>query len=251
MKGLNEVKNFLVDILFPKTCIGCGREGEYICQNCRVFFGEAPLICPVCQKPSFGGQKHEHCSSKHNLDGLVSVWEYEGAIKRMIHQIKYAWVTDVIPELLRISAEAMARDPSRFSSFFAFIAGKNPTVTFVPMHIRKEKKRGFNQAKLIAEEFGKITNLKVAPLLKKDRKTEPQEKLDREKRLENVKGVFSPLRNQRFLTGFTFGSQEGIPENLILIDDVWTTGATMKECSRVLKKAGAKKVWGFTLARTV
>ncbi len=77
-------------------------------------------------------------------------------------------------------------------------------------------------------------------LLEKVKRTESQAKLDKAERVKNIEGVFNIRKDQN-----------KIPEKLVLIDDIWTTGATMKECCKVLKKAGVKKVWGFTLARTV
>ena len=111
-------------------------------------------------------------------------------------------------------------------------------ITYVPMEKKKEKKRGFNQAELIAEELGKILGKKVVPLLRKVRETRSQTELNEEERLINVKNAFSAI-------------SKVLPDNVLLVDDIWTTGATMKECSKVLKKAGVKNIFGFTLARTI
>lgn len=216
-----KVKNSLLDIFFPKFCAGCGKEGNYICDNCSLFIGEAPLI--------YTGD---------GLKGLVSVWEYQGIMKKLLSDIKYKKVSDIIDDISKKAFRVIVNDVSRFSDFLSFLFYGDTYITYVPMYKNKEKDRGFNQAELIAEEIGKITGKKVVPLLKKIKDTESQAKLSRKARLVNLKDAFECRKCSRF-------------QNLVLVDDIYTTGATMRECCKILKKAGAKKVWGFTLARTV
>ena len=219
------LKDLLLDILFPKFCIGCGREGKYICDRCNIFTSEA--------EPIYFQQE------KYGLDSLISVWEYEGLMKKAIHQIKYQGVADIIKELMSsviLSPQAknlgeLPRDPSLRSRM---------TVTYVPMYKKREKKRGFNQARIIAQELAKKTGLEVVSLLKKIKDTKPQMELNQEERLKNIKGCFELIE----LT-------ETRVSEVLLVDDVYTTGATMRECAKVLKKAGIEKVYGFVLARTV
>lgn len=239
IKSLKLIENFFLDVLFPKSCIGCGKEGRYICEKCSTFLGEAPLICPVCGKGSFSGQKHIYCPSRNKLDGLVSVWEYEGLAKAIIHNIKYRKLGDAVSEFTELSFKTMAKDKERFTSFFSYLYSKKPLIAFVPMFFKKKRKRGFNQSELIAKEVSKITGLEWISLLEKTKENKSQTELNRKERLDNVRGVFSLVKKEK------------MPENLILIDDIWTTGATMKECCAILKKAGVKKIWGFVLARKI
>jgi len=210
MEWLHKIKEGALDILLPKKCVGCGREGKYLCQKCSLFLSEAPLIFP-------GG----------GLVEVISIWEYEGVIKKLIHQIKYQGLTDAITELVE-----------RVFELWEMNIPEDTYITYVPMEKKKEKKRGFNQAELIAEELGKILGKKVVPLLRKVRETRSQTELNEEERLINVKNAFSAI-------------SKVLPDNVLLVDDIWTTGATMKECSKVLKKAGVKNIFGFTLARTI
>jgi len=201
------IKNTILDILFPRICVNCGKEGKYICDKCELFISEAePMI--------YTGE----C-----LDGLISVWDYEGLIKELIHMIKYQGVTDIIKELMSLID---------IKVYYQYI-------TYVPMYLKREKRRGFNQAELIAKELAKKVEVRPLPLLKKIKDTEDQVRLSKEERLENVKAVFAPLSGATASQG-----------NVLLVDDVFTTGATMKECCKVLKKVGVQKVWGFTIART-
>lgn len=204
--------------------------------------GEAGLICPDCDQMSLSGERHAQCKTKYGLDGLATAWEYEGIVKKLLHTIKYDGITHAIQELMEDSLAMMTADQQRFGTFFRFLFGgelSSPHITYVPMVLRKEKKRGFNHARLIAQELGKIIGCRVVSLLEKIKDTGSQTELTKEARLENVKNSFA-LRN----------SFSRLPKQVVLVDDVFTTGATMKECCKVLKKAGAKEVWGFTLART-
>jgi len=210
---LKNIKENIIDILFPKTCVACGKEGEYVCENCSLFLSEAPNIIKTS-----------------GLEELVSIWEYEGLIRNIIFKIKYEGMFDAVNELVEKAFER--REP---------YVPEDVKITFVPMFKKKEKRRGFNQAELIAKKVGKITGKEVVPLLEKIKDTASQTKLDKEGRMINVKDSFSLLKS----------IYKPLAENILLIDDIWTSGATMRECCKILKEAGAKRVWGFTLARTV
>ena len=142
-------------------------------------------------------------------------------------------------ETIELAFLAMAKDTARFSPFLSFLLQKDTALTFVPMWKAKERKRGHNQAELIAREIAVISGNPLASLLEKTKDTKSQTELKKEERLQNVKDSF------RYLAEIC------VPQKAVLVDDIWTTGATMRECCKVLKKAGAKEVWGFTLARTV
>ena len=234
-------KDLLLDILFPKFCVGCGREGKYICDRCNIFTSEA--------EPIYFQQE------KYGLDSLISIWEYEGLMKKAIHQIKYQGVTDIVKELMKKGFQERPDLPENWTQAFRRSGLLKAVITYVPMYKKREKKRGFNQAKIIAQELAKKTGFQVIPLLKKIKDTQPQMKLNQEERLKNIKGCFElnlkEVRPPESLNA-DFG-EVGPLKNLsvLLVDDVYTTGATMRECAKVLKKAGVEKVIGFVLARTV
>jgi ComF family protein len=230
---MKRIKRFLLDLLFPPKCAGCQKEGEYICEDCKLFLGEASLICPYCRQPSFSGKRHKKCSTKHGLDGLACVWEYEGVIKNLVYKIKKEKVTDAAAFFAEISLNAILKDPVRFSCFLSFLFEKNPCLTFVPLSPKKGKKQGFNHSELMAKELGRLLNLEVLPLLQKVKETEDQANILKEKRAENIKGAFSVLNGKK------------VPKNVVLVDDFWISGATMQECCRMLKEAGAENVWGL------
>ncbi len=205
-----KIKDLVLDILFPKVCVECGKEGKYICEKCSIFISE-------CERGS----------------EVTSVWDYEGVIKKLIWEIKYNGLRDGIKELVeRIDFK------DEFISLFEYI-------TYVPMYRKREKYRGFNQSEIIAKELAKKYNLKVVCLLKKIKDTETQTKLTKEGRLKNIKNSFaiSP-------TYANLHKSDLWRTSVLLVDDVYTTGATMRECCKVLKQGGIKNIWGFTLART-
>ena len=206
-----KLKETVLDIILPRICLGCGKEGKYICEKCELFLSEAPSLFWQ------GG-----------LEELASCWEYEGLIKDIILKIKYYGAFDAINELVEKAFKT--REP---------YLPEGTIITFVPMFKRKEKRRGFNQAELIARKLGRIMGQKVLPLLEKIKDTASQTKLNKVERMANIKNSF--LAKEK----------AGRHDNILLVDDVWTSGATMKECARVLKRSGAKRVFGFTLARTV
>lgn len=255
---VQKAKEALLNTLFPAFCAGCKKEGKYLCDRCQIFISEAAFICPVCEKPSFLGETHMQCRSKYGLDGLISFWEYEGVIKDLLHAIKYQGVRDAVPELAENGRKIMETDLYRFRAFLEFLANEHTIISFVPMHITREKRRGFNQAQDIAFQLAALLQGKqVVKTLEKTKDTPSQADLTREERLQNLRGSFGCLASP---------SSQNI--QAVLVDDVWTTGATMRECCRVLKKAagtdegstagpepgrrtGVQKVWGCTLARTV
>ena len=219
----------LLDLFFPKRCLGCDTWGSYFCPQClkkiRPFKNQ---ICPVCQKLSFFGKTHPGCQTKFSLDGLVSIFPYKKEIKRAIIKLKYKLVTDLARELIEIS-----------SSNLHFPLKGKLTIVPIPLHPRRERERGFNQAALLGELLAKKQGWKTEnKLLKRVVHTPPQVSLKGKQREVNIKGVFE--LNQEL-------GQKNL--NLVIFDDVWTTGSTLKESGRILKKVGFKKIWGLTLAR--
>jgi|GEM_PF-402311 len=272
---LEKVREGVVDAVLPAKCVGehgfVRPEGRYVCQEHKIFFVEAALICPACQQAIYTGERHLACAPRYGLDGLVSAWEYEGVVKKLLNAVKYGFLTHAVQETAREAFGVMARDEKRFYPFLSFLSSENgnaraTVITYVPMRKSQEKQRGFNQAALFAKELGKTAQCEVMPLLEKIKDTPSQTELGKEERLANVRGAFRAKfkarnpkpetstndKNPNDKTLFEFqDSNFAIPPKVVLVDDVWTTGATMRECCKVLKKAGVQEVWGFAIARTV
>ncbi len=86
----------ILDLLFPKRCVGCGKFGTYLCQKCflKIEFVENP-DCPICQRQAIGGKTHPKCFSRWGLDGLVVATRYRGPVKAAVRKLKYRWVSDL------------------------------------------------------------------------------------------------------------------------------------------------------------
>ncbi len=234
-----------LNLIFPRFCYGCKKEGSYICDDCEVFLSENKPVCPMCGNPSFTGESCKSCIGRYGLDGMVAGWDYEGVVKMAILDIK-AGYHDVALKMLESFFIMMITQEERFNDFISFLMEEDVKVTYVS-ESRNNNKRGLmtyrygkkmGHSKALAKNLIKISGKDATPidLLKKSKQTEKQAKLSKKERLENVKGAFEVKKDP--------------PEKLVLVDDVFTTGATLRECCKELKKRGAKKVWGFVLARS-
>ncbi len=235
---LKKTKEVFLDIFFPKFCLGCKKEGEYLCSKCLLFVSEASFICPVCQKSEYFGRRHQKCKRKDNLDGLVAMWDYEGLAKKLVHETKYKSLIEIPQEMTECALRVIKEDENRFSEFLSFFFQEEAVLSFVPLSRKKKNERGFNQAEEIAKNIGIIASKKPPLLLRKTKETKQQITLSKEERLQNVKGSFV----------CNFKKKEA-PQRVVIFDDVWTSGATMKECVKTLKKGGVKEVWGFVFCK--
>lgn len=233
--------NFLLDLFFPRRCLGCGTSETYLCSACfpKIKFIDS-FICPVCEKPSFNGAAHPKCQTRYNLDGLISVCVYEGLIKKAIHLFKYKRVFDLSETLIGLFEKYLETNSS-LGLLFKEMKKENYLVVPVPLHFVRENFRGFNQAGIM----GKILAKRHCFIFRenwliREKYTFPQVKLKGEKRRKNVREAFGIKKEAA-------GTLKG--KNIILIDDVWTTGSTLRTCANILKRNGAGKIWGLTLAR--
>ncbi len=233
------VLSALLELFFPKHCVGCKEFGKYFCDSClqNIFQGE--LICPICYKQALGGQTHPICIRKYGLDGLWSLGLFENALRRAIIDLKYHFVRALSDELLNLVLVYWVRYQPFILDQIKRDHGRNWLVVPVPLHKSRLNWRGFNQSELLAKKLATSLNLKFMPVLERVRSTTPQVKLKGESRRQNIRQAFA-LKSDCKLS----------PETcVLLIDDVWTTGSTLKECCYELKRAGAKRVWAITLAR--
>lgn len=231
-----QILNFILDIIFPKICLSCDHYSDsYICEKClgKIKFVGIPS-CPICEKPTRFGESHVKCKKRRGIDGLTVGIDYsDETVQKIIHEFKYKGITNSASELVEKFLYPKIR-----------VGGVSVTkgikITFVPMHPDKERKRGYNQSEILAREIGRVLNLPVVKLLKRVKYNASQMSLKKmEDRKKNVEGIFRPEASSLIFTGM----------NIILVDDVTTTGATLFEAVRVLKENGAGWVWGTVLAR--
>ncbi|OGK24079.1 hypothetical protein A3C25_05200 [Candidatus Roizmanbacteria bacterium RIFCSPHIGHO2_02_FULL_38_11] len=226
---------FLKDLLFPKFCLGCGFLGAYICSNCQKKLSYISKdVCLYCGKASLWGLTHPGCRRNHGVDGLVSIFYYNNLLKKVIKSIKYRLALDVWEELcLVIEPDKLnkiaAYKKLNFAKFF---------LQPIPLHTSRLRSRGFNQAKIIASFFSQLLQRPVTEYLLRKKSTFSQAQLKNNKdRYINMRGAFEVL------------TREVDDKNFILVDDVITTGSTLKEAAWTLKRAGASRVVALTLAK--
>ncbi len=238
MKGLFKLtKEFLLDLVFPKFCLNCEKEGTYLCEDCFYLVDILDSqYCPFCTSPRIAieGKTCPACQKTKTLSGLYFAADYNNfVVKKLIHQFKYEpYVKDLAKPLADLIVEHISRvGATEKIADFALIP--------VPLHIKKQKQRGFNQSEELAKELSSKLILPVSSnALIKTKETQSQTELKKEEREKNIKDAFS-CSNPTLVSG----------KKILLVDDIFTTGATMEECSKTLRKAGAKEVWGIAVAR--
>jgi competence protein ComFC len=234
-------KRFLFDLIFPCNCIGCDYEGKWICDEClqAIDIIKQPF-CPECRRTTEVGEFCEYCRPRFMLDGIFICAIFgEGVLKEAIHQFKYNYVFDIGEILGKIMVGKLNYE-SRINNHELHF----DLIVPVPLHKKRLRQRGFNQSEILARIVyrslgGGLNNQFSARALRRLKYTIPQAELDREQRLENLKGVFEFVGEEKIVR----------QKNILLVDDVTTTGATLEECARVLKNNGAKSVWGIVLAK--
>jgi len=227
----------LLDFIYPPRCSVCGAfiwEHRPICPKCEAGIGKITHpICVICGLPFFSGEDHP-CGDCSNhpppFDRARSAAIYAGSLQPAITHFKFGRKTGLAKPLGKLMAESLIGE---------FEPGEIDCIIPVPLHRKRLRWRGFNQALLLAREISAATGLWVDPLtLKRIRETRPQTRLPFKERGENVRGAFAVVRE-------TFVRDRSI----LLVDDVFTTGSTIIECSRMLKKAGAARIQALTVAR--
>ncbi len=235
-KKINEIKEFFLDLIFPKFCVGCGLEGEWVCPKCQnEVIRVITQVCPDCGKISPAGRYCLKCRKKHRLYGVVVAAYYEeGPIKEAIHNLKYNNVLELKEFLGNLMVAALKENIDDIGHGFMMVA--------VPMHYLRKAQRGYNQAEILADFVAKQLKIeKIFKIIKKIRNTKSQVSKSGKKRRENLKNSFKIIDN--------FSLKKVAGRTLVIVDDVTTTGTTLEECARVLKSAGAKRVWGLVVAR--
>lgn len=222
-----------LDLLFPPTCVACRRAGSPLCPRCAQLaepVGER--ICLCC-----GRRLHEQiarCAACQQQEGPLNLVRaatiHGGPVRLAAHQLKYGGVTALAPLLARYLVAAFLLHP--WPAFYGRIDGVTP----VPLHAQRQQERGYNQAELLARAFCQQVGLPLRPeWLARQRLTRTQVGLHAHERKLNVADAF---RAHPDVSG----------KRVLLIDDVYTTGATLNACAHAARAAGASAVYALTLS---
>jgi ComF family protein len=244
----NPLFQTVIKSLFPPRCAGCGEWHEGLfCRHCRLELRvlTAPL-CRVCGKPFDPLAKDaalcaecrpSRYSKTPAFTALRSCFDFDGPLREAIHRYKYQGQSSL--------AVLLADEMMRFWQTGCGNTLEIPHcdwVTPVPLHWWRAHRRGYNQSELLANHFSYDTGIPAKVLLRRIRPTRPQIELAREQRAQNVQNAFQvddalkPLLRQK---------------TVLLMDDVCTTGATLRECASALRKGGAAAIYALTVARQI
>jgi len=229
-----KIKESFLDLFFPKTCLFCQREGEYLCQDCFALLEISEYQYCLCKNPLRLPQagKCRRCQKK-SLNGLYFALSYQNSFcQKLIRQFKYE---NAVKELAKPLSSLII---AHFQLSNKLLPEEGILIP-VPLTKKRLKWRGFHQAEEIAKELSNFWEIPlILDCLIKVKENPPQVDLSEEERMENIKGVFQ-AQNEKEIMG----------KKIFLVDDVYTTGATMEGAARILKTAGVKEVWGVVVAR--
>ncbi len=229
---LKQLQHEVTDFFFPRACIGCGKVGDFICAGCAKKMSRIlPPVCRRCGRPESSGAYCTECwGQKSSLDSVRSVFIFDGVIRQAVHDLKYRNVQTMSGRLAGF-----------MSDYFRESGLSGDMLIPVPLHDTRLRQRGYNQSELLAAELSQQISVAVnTALVKRVRNTKPQ-----------ARSAGVTERRANMDSTFVCTSGEAAGRDVILIDDVCTSGATLESCAYALKAAGANHVLGFTLAREI
>lgn len=234
----------ILDILFPVSCPSCQIEldhkSSYICSRCtkNLSFGTHTLLCPICASRIPSGIICRSCRKETRLNRFFAATSYRDEnARKLIWLLKYDFASSYVSQIVHLITTVLEAHQKEYD------LKKNGAVAVVvpiPLSKKRKRMRSFNQSELIGRGIAKYFNLPFEEdVLTKTKETMPQSQIeDYAERRGNIRGVF------------TCTNPGVIRRNIVLlVDDVYTSGATMEECAYTLKKAGAKEVWGIVFAK--
>ena len=216
----------LISIIAPENCISCGAEDALLCYECYSYQPELGSICFICQKATPGHSPcHKH-QTKNGPDAVFMLQKYEGVIKDYLKSFKF--------EQKRSAAVEIANYMNDYLPYLDTAT----LVTWVPTSPSRMRIKGFDHSRLIAKELARKKKLKYVELLSRHQDTMVH-LLPKEERQKKIKTMYT-AKNSSLVKD----------RQILLVDDIITTGSTVLECSRLLKKAGAKEVLVVAFAKT-
>ncbi len=241
MKVPSRVLIPFLDSLYPRACVSCGEKIqeplEYgLCWDCRSEVHPiTPPWCDTCGMSIAGRVDHAFVCSDCRENPPVytkarSLYHYEGGVREAIHALKYQRDFSVIPDLARILYAGLRTH---------LVAGGQVDLCPVPLHAKKQRARGFNQSRELIRYVCRLDRqCRMWSGIRRVKNTESQTHLSKAGRRENVRGAFAPS-----------GRKGSVPDRVVLVDDVMTTGATLEAAARACMNAGVQEVLTLTVAR--
>jgi len=218
-----------LEFLFPRSCLCCGRMGEAVCGDCKSKKLKIyKTSCHVCKErvSFYEGFVHEACKGKTNLEGVFVAYKYSPEIERIVSEVKYKGYHSISDQIAGLILQSVPKNLEIHS------------ITAVPLHKRKQWKRGFNQAELFGRMISKKTQIPYKNCFSRIKNTKTQVGMSREERIANLKNAF---QMNLFISNL---------ESVLIVDDIMTTGTTLEQCANQLKRQNKKiKIYATVLAR--
>lgn len=233
-----------INFFFPKTCITCGKPGEYLCVDCKKTLAPHPEICPYCHRTSQFYQTCLDCriSPYNALEGVIIPFSYTDKIKQLITKFKYKHQKDLVDFLVdRLIVILQTNQKFNIKPNLSNLSNPSNLISYIPTHrYREHFVKGYNQSQVLAENIGQKTQIPIVELLQKPQASKAQAKLQRNQRLVNLQWKF--VLNSDIKLEWH--------ETILLIDDVTTTNATLNEAARTIKaQYPYTKIRGLVIAR--
>lgn len=221
----------LLDWIYPPSCVGCKQSGTLFCSECLdsiQYLNNG--LCPTCGYPRFNARVCLGCSHHSpNYNQIRSVAAYTGSIREGLHQLKYQNHLGLGIEFASMLNQLVVKQNWQID-----------LIVPVPLSKNRRKERGYNQSALIALPLSLQLECKMDDkLITRTKETQTQVELDKHQRQKNLENAFHVPTNRC------------IDKNILVVDDVITTGATINDCARALKSAGAKEVYAVSIGRVV
>lgn len=244
---IRAVGEIILELLYPRKCIFCTstikmnsyrdikehKKGEYLCEKCKRKLKDKYIEEPYCLKcgKQLENMEQEYCGDcqthSHIYDRGLAVFKYHDDVKKSIYRFKYKGI--------KIYGEFYGEQMAE--KYEDIIKNWNPDVIVpVPIHKSRMRKRGYNQSQIIGKALSERLKIPIDEnVLFREKKTQPQKKLSKNNRKKNVENAFKVSKN---VVKY---------KQIILVDDIYTTGATIDACTYVLKQAGVQKVWFISI----
>ncbi len=225
-----------IDLLYPKHCLECWTQGSYCCSTCTKLLIPHSESCPVCHQVSVQYQVCVWCKAKgSDLEGIIINFQYTDLCKAMVYQLKYNHVFSLAQTIAQKMSLLLRTHPIYPQDWLG--------ISYIPSHrLRKHWIKGYNQAELIASHIASELSLPLLRISKRKRYTKSQVTLTRKKRIKNLSNAFTLVPECKHLLKNT--------KILILVDDITTTGTTIVEVAKCIKKQHPHiKIRGAVFAR--
>lgn len=209
--------SLIIDWLYPKNCLSCGQGENYLCSE--------------CQRKLIKGEMRK----KEGFEGIISIYKYEGIIKKVIEELKYKFVADAGIEMGKLIVKNLKID---YPNIVKYWQKENYVVIPVPLFWQRKNWRGFNQSEILGKEIAKELKLEYdSSIFIRNKNTINQAKIKKHQlRRKNVENIFEICKNKK------------VPKKMIIVDDVITSGATITELLKCGERSLSNLDWGLSLA---